>query len=157
MYIHNTSRNFTIAPPTEQQFNELVGFLLSPSPHQERCSLPITVGPENRWRWEPYEAMMSHNIFKNRHDIPMMRPKRMQRCAISEYSWPEHIDDIEMSKQAAKKAAGEPYDEASLVESKRRRLQITPTSMLWDRCKDEIARLEPDRKKHGRPPYFFDP
>lgn len=101
--------------------------------------------------------MMDHNIFRNKYDIPKERPQGRRRCVVSEISWPELTDDIEMREQEEKKAAGEPYDQASLLECERKRLQITPTSMLWDECKDEIAEMEPDKRKQGRPPYFFDP
>lgn len=156
MYIHNIRHNFTLAPPTEQQFHQLVEFLLSSHPDQENCPLPIQVTPENWWRWDPYEAMTSHNIFRNRYEIPEERPHGRRRCVISAASWPEYPEQILRSEEAAKKAAGEPYDESFLAKSETRRLHITPTSMLWDQWKDLIAEQEPDEKKQGRPPYFFD-
>lgn len=41
----------------------------------DRCPFPTKVTLENRRRLDPYEAMMDHNIFRNRQDIPGMRPR----------------------------------------------------------------------------------
>lgn len=102
--------------------------------------------------------MTRYNIFRNRHDIPDRRSRGRGRQVIAEWSWPECAEEAELVEQAARRAAGEPYAfEASLLEVDSRRLQITPTSLLWDERKDEICEVEPDGKKQGRPPYFFDP
>ncbi|KAI3393264.1 hypothetical protein diail_4523 [Diaporthe ilicicola] len=157
MYIHNPVRFHTIAPPTDEQFNQLVEFLLSPNPDHSHCPIPIKVTPNNRWRWDPYPAMVYHNIFRNRYEIPDEHFQRSRREIITELSWPECAEETELVEQAARKAAGEPYDKPSLIEVDSKRLQITPTSWYWDQRKDEICELEPDKKKQGRPPYFFDP
>lgn len=99
--------------------------------------------------------MTKYNIFRNRHEIPR-RSRGRPRCVISEHSWPNYTEACKRADEAAEQAAGEPYDVAFMTESEGRRLHVTPTSMLWDRLKDEIAEQEPD-KKQGRPPYFFDP
>lgn len=55
-----------------------------------------------------------------------------------------------------KKQAGESCDE----EGARKRLAqvITPTSMYWKFFSErEMAEIQPDERKRGRPPYFFDP
>lgn len=133
----------------------MIAFLLSPAPDHEHCPLPIRMTPENRWRWDAYDAMTKYNIFRNRHEIPR-RSRGRPRCVISEHSWPNYTEACKRADEAAEQAAGEPYDVAFMTESEGRRLHVTPTSMLWDRLKDEIAEQEPD-KKQGRPPYFFDP
>lgn len=57
-----------------------------------------------------------------------------------------------------KKEAGEPYDDALIVATQDRlRRTISPTSEEWPWYEDEIVRMQPDKKKQGRPPYFFDP
>lgn len=63
---------------------------------------------------------------------------------------------LQKADEGAKQAASEPYDEAFMAESEGRRLHITPTSIIWERLKDEIAEKEPDEKKRGRPLYFLD-
>lgn len=55
-----------------------------------------------------------------------------------------------------KKEVAEPCDE----ESARKRLTqvITPTSRYWDVFSErEMAEVQSDERKRGRPPYFFDP
>lgn len=157
MYIHNPVRFQTIAPPSEEQFDQLVEFLLSPDPDHSRCPIPIKVTPDNRWRWDPYPAMVFHNIFRNKYEIPDEHFQRSRREIITPLSWPECAEETELVEQAARKAACEPYDNPSLDEVDTKRLQITPTSWYWDERKDEICEPEPDKKKQGRPPYFFDP
>lgn len=99
--------------------------------------------------------MTNYNIFRNRYEIPQ-RSRGRPRCVISEHSWPDYTEACKRADEGAKQAAGEPYDEAFMAESEGRRLHISPTSMLWERLEDEIVEQEPDKKKQGRPPYFFD-
>ncbi|KAI7774163.1 hypothetical protein LA080_009211 [Diaporthe eres] len=54
-------------------------------------------------------------------------------------NWPDCTKTCKRADEAAKQAAGEPYDEAFMAESEGRRLHVTPTSLLWDRLKGEIA------------------
>ncbi|KAG8156868.1 hypothetical protein KVR01_013281 [Diaporthe batatas] len=158
MYIYNPVRYHTFAPPTEEQFNQLVEFLVSPDPDHSRCPIPIKVTPDNWWRWDPIPAMTEHNIFRNRYEVPDEHYTRSRRQVITDLTWPESAEDAEAVERAARKAAGEPYDDLpSPLPGDTRWLQITPTSFLWDERKDAICALEPDKKKQGRPPYFFDP
>lgn len=54
-----------------------------------------------------------------------------------------------------KKNAGEPYDEDAWGKVAR---TITPTSICWGLFESEFNKeLQPDERKWGRPPYFFDP
>ncbi|KAH8768345.1 hypothetical protein F5883DRAFT_554419, partial [Diaporthe sp. PMI_573] len=72
IYIHNPEATSTLAPPTENQFNDLVAFLLSPTSDTDpsRCPLPIRITRENKWRWHAYDGMVDYHIFKFRHEIP---------------------------------------------------------------------------------------
>jgi hypothetical protein len=61
-----------------------------------------------------------------------------------------------LREETRKKAAGEPSD----LEGARKRLGqvITPTSIYWDMFSEsEMIQIQPDERKRGRPPYFFDP
>lgn len=145
-----------LAPPTESQFKELVDFLLSLDPNTARCPLPINITEENRWRWHAYEGMADHHIFKYRHEIPQRRPR--DHCSVTPEKWPELGDQQIIEDEMSKKAAGEPHDDALVtVTEDRLRRTTTPTSRVWHWDEDEIAKLQPDKKKQGRPPYFFDP
>lgn len=56
-----------------------------------------------------------------------------------------------------KKAAGEPYDEDAWGRWRVRSV-ITPTSICSDVFESDFNKeLQPDERKRGRPPYFFDP
>lgn len=60
-----------------------------------------------------------------------------------------------LKEELRKKEAGEPCDE----EGARKRLAqvITPTSRYWGMFSErEMAEVQPDERKRGRPPYFFD-
>lgn len=95
MYIHNQLYT-TIAPPTEAQFKNIIEFLLSDTPDYERCPLPIEITPENKWRWDPYDARTKYHIFKQRHDIPS-GPRPRRKDVITENTWPEVIDHYKLA------------------------------------------------------------
>lgn len=98
--------------------------------------------------------MTKYNIFRNNYEIPQHSRGR-PRCVISEKSWPDYNEACKRADEGAKQPAGEPCDEAFMAESEGRRLHITPTSMIWDRLKDEIAEQEPDTKKAREAAVFF--
>lgn len=101
IYIHN-KRYTTVAPPTEAQFNNIVEFLLTEGPVYENCPLPIKITPENRWRWDPYDAMTRYHIFKHRHDIPS-GPRPRRRDVITEDTWPEITDYYKLAEEDLEK------------------------------------------------------
>lgn len=155
IYIHRTAAPKTLAPPTEKQFHDLITFLISPSSDSTtRCPLPIEVTVENKWRWDPYDGMTEHHIFKFRQEIPEDRPRT--RCIRRTIDWPEIVEYEALREEYRKKEAGEPSD----VEGARKRLAqvITPSSIYWDGFSEsEMLEIQPDERKRGRPPYFFDP
>lgn len=133
-------------------------YLLSKSTDQNHCPFPVEITPENRWRWHPYSGRVEHHIWRNRHQTPPAEPRRRRaRCVIKANDWPELFEEIGIRRELAKKGAGEPFDEAFLTAAMETNRQVTPTSRLWEYHKNEIMELEPDSKRQGRPPYFFDP
>ncbi|KAG6368778.1 hypothetical protein INS49_002992 [Diaporthe citri] len=152
VYVHNP-RYTTIAPPTEAQFKDIVELFLSESPDYDRCPLPIEVTSENKWRWDAYDARTKYHIFKHRHDIPN-GPRPRRKDVITDNTWPEVIDHYKLAGQDPESG---PYDEAENARARERiAVTISPNSRLWETFKDDIARLQPDEKRQGRPPYFFD-
>lgn len=131
-------------------------YLLSTSPDHNYCPFPIKITPDNRWRWHPYSGRVKHHIWRNRHQIPQ-GPRPRAHCVIKANDWPEIFEEIDIRRELAKKEAGEPFDEAFLAAAMETNRQVTPTSRLWDYHKKTIMELEPDEKRQGRPPYFFDP
>lgn len=100
--------------------------------------------------------MTEYHIFKFRHEIPQVRPR--DHCVMSTKDWPEWRDQDTIESELMEKVHGEGYDEA-LVAVARERLKrtATPTSRCYAWDDEEMSRLQPELKKQGRPPYFFDP
>ncbi|KAG8158653.1 hypothetical protein KVR01_011775 [Diaporthe batatas] len=158
IYIYGTGDVFTIAPPSEKQFNELLDFILSPNPDHGRCPLPIRITKGNKWRWHPYDGMVKYHIYKFRHDVPEgARPR--DHCVITTVDWPESADEDTILTQYERRLMGEGDPDEDLIRTCRERLKrtTTPTSRCYHWNEEEQAKLQPDPKKRGRPPYFFDP
>ncbi|KAG6356487.1 hypothetical protein INS49_015875 [Diaporthe citri] len=102
------------------------------------------------------QTTINHHIFRNRHEVPE-GPRPGTKDVINAYDWPERIEEIKIRRELAKKESGEPFDEVFLTAAMETNRQTTPTSRLWEYHKKEIMEPEPDVKKQGRPPYFFDP
>lgn len=149
----------TIALPTEAQFRGLIDFMLSSVPDLDQSPVPIRITTENRWRWDPHNAMAKHHIFRNRYERQLSPQywRRRRRDVITKYSWPEIIEACVSQTQEANREAGNPVDKVALAAARERIKHITPTSKHWSWQQGEIARSQPDKKKQGRPPYLFDP
>lgn len=145
---------YTIAPPTEDQFNDLLGFLLSPSPDTSQSPLPIAITRANKWRWDPWDAMGTYHIFRDRYERKLP-PRHLYRRKhnVKAKDWPELAEASILDREAM---GGEPVSEADMSAAKERIKQITPSSRYWQYYGDEICRLQPVKKMQGRPPYFFD-
>ncbi|KAK2611821.1 hypothetical protein N8I77_005144 [Diaporthe amygdali] len=73
---------------------------------------------------------------------------------ITANNWPEIIDH---SKIAEEELGEGPSDEAEKAKARERiAMTISPNSRLWETFREEIAKLQPEKKRQGRPPYFFD-
>lgn len=161
IYLHNPKSASTIAPPTERQFSDLLDFLLSPSPSPQidtsLCPLPIRITLENKWRWHDYRGKADHHIFKFRHEIPREPPFR-DHCVINPKDWPEYGDWALIEEETMKPLDGGVCDAVLVAAAMERMRQIsTPTSRCYAWEEEEMARRQPDPKRRGRPPYFFDP
>lgn len=101
--------------------------------------------------------MTEHHILKYRCEIPTEGRDWHYNYLFRPCDWPEIKDYEDLSVELRKKETGEPYDEV-LLEASRDRLvrTITPTSRYWDMIEEENTRIQPCKKKQGRPPYFFD-
>lgn len=112
----------------------------------------MEVTPDNKWRWDPYAARTEYHIFKYRHDIPN-GPRPRRKDVITENTWPEIID----RNRLAEEFEGSPSNGAAQNLARTRiAMSISPNSRLWEIFRKDIVRLQPDAKKQGRPPYFFD-
>jgi hypothetical protein len=98
--------------------------------------------------------MTRYHIFKHRHDIPS-GPRPRRRDVITEDTWPEITDYYKLAEEDLEKG---PSDEvARATEKDKIAMTISPNSRLWETLRERIKRLQPDEKRQGRPPYFFDP
>lgn len=140
--------------------------------------LPIVVTPDNKWRWNEYHAMKEHLIYKFPSDCRMKRPLRdalEQGYAtptlgwLHPHDWPEidlwhSIADLEEELRQRERTSV-PSRRFSELEQRLKRTKcalaasIAPTSPFYSHRAVEalIVALQPDPKKRGRPPYFFDP
>lgn len=100
--------------------------------------------------------MVDFHIFKFRHEIP--RERHRDHCVISTRDWPEYRYQDTIEEQMFERADGEAYDEALVADAQEMLRQMcTPTSRCYAWEDEEMSRRQPDPKKQGRPPYFFDP
>ncbi|KAL2022630.1 hypothetical protein VTK56DRAFT_4974 [Thermocarpiscus australiensis] len=124
----------TIYPPTRDQFDALIRFLLDTDTGEHfECPLPTHATSANRWRWDPYDAMR-YNIFRDRWERRVEegdQPIRA-RCVQSECNWPELRDKQWILLQSSPGLRDESATEADIEAVwERMKTQITPSSPLW--------------------------
>lgn len=163
MYLQNANLSATLAPPTEEQFNKLMDYLLlpedDPAPLDDETPLPIVVTMDNKWRWDEYKGIVHHNITSALVEDPIA-PPRHRKKSNHPHDWPEMeecftiIDSSNRSEESKCDSATELAHVALAVE--RLMTTITPTSPFWSAFAAQMERIQPDPKKRGRPPYFFD-
>lgn len=77
---------------------------------------------------------------------------------INPKDWPEYGDWALIQEETMKPLDGGVFDEVLVAAATERMRQIsTPTSRCYAWEEEEMARRQPDPKRRGRPPYFFDP
>lgn len=131
-------------------------FLLNPD--SKDCPLPITITAENKWRWNASSGRVIYNIFKYPSEVPIAIDRDSCHDRDEARNWPENNDYEVIQREIMKRKSGESFDESLIAEMwSRIKKTITPTSYLWEELEQEIIEMEPDEKKQGRPPYFFDP
>lgn len=101
--------------------------------------------------------MTEYNFFKYRCDLSIQDQDWYLDHRPRASFWPERTDYEAYEFELWKKENGEPYDEDLLKVSWDRLVTtMTPSSKYWDKFEAEIIRIQPCKKKQGRPPYFFD-
>lgn len=122
----------TLYPPTKEQFEALVAFLLadlSSGCHVD-CPLPIHGTRLNRPRWDPWLSMRFH-IFRDRYErvIPAQPPSH--RVTHTFTHWPELEDQWVIMEMAMRRESGQPVDEEVLKRAYEGLTLLTPSSPLW--------------------------
>lgn len=112
----------------------------------------MEVTPDNKWRWDPYDARTEYHIFKYPHDIPN-GPRPRRKNVVTDNTWPEIIDRNRLAEEIEKNPSNSAAQNSARTKIA---MSISPNSRLWETFREDIMRLQPDVKKQGRPPYFFD-
>ncbi|KAF7563632.1 hypothetical protein G7046_g454 [Stylonectria norvegica] len=124
MWIHEGSTRGprTLYPPTQEQFDSLVNFLLAAPDEELTSPLPIHGARINRPRWHPYHAFAYYHIFRDKYERKLPPNPPQPGCVRSGIDWPELDDEriLLMYSDA---------DETAAAEVRIR--NITPSSPLW--------------------------
>ncbi|KAK3997444.1 hypothetical protein QBC44DRAFT_354930 [Cladorrhinum sp. PSN332] len=143
LYLHGHGRigPKTLYPPTNQQYDALIHFLLAdqaseaPTP----CPIPILATDQNRWRYSAEDAMIKFNIFRDWYERkpPAPNPNEGDRTYCVRHTavdWPELGDEQIVMNSYHQRAQGEAVDSAEVEAAiGRLRTTITPSSPLWHR------------------------
>lgn len=142
MYLHGCAINtpFTLFPPTKDQFESLVHFLLSPlhggptaddKPSSNLVPLPIRASALNGWRYHPDDAMSRFNIFRDRYERIEPPTKRWSNSILSAKNWPETGYEMRLMLLDIDRRNGKPVDEAVVAECQAGIKRMTPSSPNW--------------------------
>ncbi|KAF5725081.1 hypothetical protein FMUND_175 [Fusarium mundagurra] len=131
LYFHGCRRKGprTIYPPTDQQFEQVIQFLLDESESHDN-PFPVLATPQNRWRWDPWDAMAHYNIYRDRFERKIS-PSKGKPCVLNSIDWPEIKDDLYLINAMFERLEGKSVDEDEIAAAKEGITKITPSSPLW--------------------------
>ncbi|KAK5999097.1 hypothetical protein PT974_01485 [Cladobotryum mycophilum] len=123
----------TIYPPTAEQFDHLTTFLLDERAEHDPaadCPFPILATLQNRWRWDPWDAISRFHIFRDKYErkVSSTKPKPSW-SRVSD--WPELGDDLWIINALWERREGKDVSQDEIDAAKERIMQITPSSPLW--------------------------
>ncbi|KAK3360753.1 hypothetical protein B0T25DRAFT_588984 [Lasiosphaeria hispida] len=122
----------TIHPPTPRQYDALISFLVTPANPDISCPLPIHATSENRWRWDPFDAITKYHIFRDRYERKPPRSSIKDGCVHRASNWPETGDEMIYTLKQYRAAQGEEsFDQAERERLEENMNKITPSSPLW--------------------------
>ncbi|KAH7121478.1 hypothetical protein EDB81DRAFT_766293 [Dactylonectria macrodidyma] len=121
----------TIYPPTEEQFDALVDFLLG-GPNNTACPLPIQGTRLNRPRWDPDHAIARFHIFRDKWERKIPAAPLQHECVRNSKDWPELDDRNLVQIQLTNRQWGAPVDEEALAAAEERLKLVTPSSPCWN-------------------------
>lgn len=133
VYLHGGSRRAprTLFPPTTEQFEKLMVFLLGDrdGSAEPEVPLPIRATSENRWRWAPWDAAQ-HHIFRDKYER-FIGPTKPPTSYRSSFDWPEVTDDLYLVDAMHEHSEGKVVDKDEIRAALERLKQITPSSPIW--------------------------
>lgn len=141
MYLHGGHRKapLTLFPPTSDQLDTLVQYLLQEQSVATPCPLPIKASCLNGYRYHPDDAISRFNIFRDRHERKEPPTRSTHRILMDGRNWPEMGYEFQVIDLLYKRAQGEQIDEAELAAAEEGRRRITPSSPYWPN-EEEIKR-----------------
>ncbi|KAJ4122918.1 hypothetical protein NW768_009908 [Fusarium equiseti] len=134
MWIHGDliKGPMTLYPPTKEQFDSLISFLMSPPDSVTKCPLPIHATKVNRPRWHPYDAFAEYHIFRDRYERKLPPQPPQQGCVRDGVDWPELNDRQVLLLFGHVNDDGKPYVTEEECDAAEERIRnITPSSPLW--------------------------
>ena len=153
----------TLFALTPKQFDQLVHFLLDDdlevdadagSSRQADTApsfpLPIVATLENRWRWDPWDAIARFHIFRDRYErkVAATKPKFHQQCRMV-FDWPELGDQMLLDHWDYERRQGGHVDQEVFGSLERSIKMVAPSSALWPRVYhhgDGHAREQPENR-----------
>lgn len=117
MFLHAgiSSGPSTLFPPTPDQFEALVGFLLQEHQVSGTYPLPISASVLNGYRYHPDDAISRFNIFRDRYERVEPPTRSTHHTIMSGKNWPEMYFAFLEVDLLEKRAAGEKVDDAELA------------------------------------------
>lgn len=121
----------TLYPPTNDQFDSLVRFLLSEPEEDVPCPLPIHGTDENRPRWHRWHAFSQYHIFRDRYEKKMPPDPPRRGCTLVLADWPETRDYWVAMNHEILRREGATITDEDIAEARSRLKEVTPSSPYW--------------------------
>ncbi|KAJ4230938.1 hypothetical protein FSOLCH5_004545 [Fusarium solani] len=121
----------TLYPPTKDQFDSLVRFLLSEPDEDIQCPLPIRGTDENRPRWHPWHAFSQYHIFRDWYEKKMSPDPPRPRCTLVLADWPEARDYWIAINHELLRREGATITDEDIAAAQLRLKEVTPSSPYW--------------------------
>lgn len=125
-------RSSDTLPPTQDQFESLVKFLLAFPGEDAPSPLPIHGTPENRPRWHPYHALAKYHIFRDKYERqPGPEPPEYSHRGPVPADWPEMTDYWIAINHLVLRSEGATITDEDIAAARSRLKEVTPSSPYW--------------------------
>ncbi|KAJ4246193.1 hypothetical protein NW757_009647 [Fusarium falciforme] len=122
----------TLYPPTQDQVDSLVKFLLASPGEGAPCPLPIHGTPENRPRWHPYHALAKYHIFRDKYERqPGPEPPKHSHRGPAPADWPEMNDYYIAFYTDMLRNNGATLTDQDIANARARLAEATPSSPFF--------------------------
>lgn len=122
----------TLYPPTQDQFDSLVKFLLASPGEDAPSPLPIHGTLENRPRWHPYHALAKYHIFRDKYERqPGPEPPKHSHRGPAPADWPEMSDYYIAFYTDMLRNNGATLTDQDVADARARLAEATPSSPFF--------------------------